>query len=244
MLAIAGVFMAILLIFVELGFFFAVPQGGMLLYDNLQFDLLMTSNRYEYQAQPGQFPRGQLDRARAAPEVAQAPAAPSAAGGERPDLVALALERLSESLRSARVRLGKVRPWARQHRLALSMVAALLVAGVVLGNLLVQLRPARTADTPVPGLPAANAKADPVVASPAAPASTGAAASGTVVFRIEPWGEILIDKKPTGVSPPLVQMALPAGTHQIEVKHGNDMPWIVQINVEAALPVTVSHRFE
>src|SRR3984893_7741581 len=73
-LAIAGVFMAILLIFVELGFFFAVPQGGMLFYDNLQFDLLMCSNQYQYQAQPGQFPRGQLDRARAAPEVAQATA--------------------------------------------------------------------------------------------------------------------------------------------------------------------------
>jgi putative ABC transport system permease protein len=74
LLAIAGVFMAILLIFVELGFFFAVPQGGMLFYDNLQFDLLMCSNQYEYQAQPGQFPRGQLDRARSAPEVAQATA--------------------------------------------------------------------------------------------------------------------------------------------------------------------------
>src|ERR1700730_211067 len=73
-LAIAGIFMAILLIFVELGFFFAVPQGGMLFYDNLQFDLLMCSNRYESQAQPGQFPRNQLDRARAAPEVAQAAA--------------------------------------------------------------------------------------------------------------------------------------------------------------------------
>src|SRR5215471_12177598 len=71
-LAISGVFMAILLIFVELGFFFAVPQGGMLLYDNMQFDLLMCSNQYEYQAQPGQFPRDQLDRARSAPEVAQA----------------------------------------------------------------------------------------------------------------------------------------------------------------------------
>ena len=66
MLAMAGVFMAILLIFVELGFFFAVPQGGMLLYDNLQFDLLMCSNQYEYQAQPGQFPRSQLERARSA----------------------------------------------------------------------------------------------------------------------------------------------------------------------------------
>jgi putative ABC transport system permease protein len=73
-LAVAGVFMAILLIFVELGFFFAVPQGGMLLYDNLQFDLLMCSNQYEYQAQPGQFPRDQLARARAAPEVAEATA--------------------------------------------------------------------------------------------------------------------------------------------------------------------------
>jgi putative ABC transport system permease protein len=74
MLAIAGVFMAILLIFVELGFFFAVPQGGMLLYDNMHFDLLMCSNQYEYQAQPGQFPRDQLARARAAPGVAQATA--------------------------------------------------------------------------------------------------------------------------------------------------------------------------
>ena len=73
-LAIAGVFMAILLIFVELGFFFAVPQGGMLLYDNMQFDLLMCSNQYEYQAQPGQFPRSQLDRVRTAPEVARATA--------------------------------------------------------------------------------------------------------------------------------------------------------------------------
>jgi putative ABC transport system permease protein len=73
-LAIAGVFMAILLIFVELGFFFAVPQGGMLLYDNMQFDLLMCSNQYEYQAQPGQFPRSELDRVRTAPGVAQATA--------------------------------------------------------------------------------------------------------------------------------------------------------------------------
>lgn len=73
-LAIAGVFMAIVLIFAELGFFFAVPEGGMLLYDNLQFDLLMCSNHYEYQAQPGQFPLTQLNRMRAAPSVAQATA--------------------------------------------------------------------------------------------------------------------------------------------------------------------------
>jgi putative ABC transport system permease protein len=73
-LAIAGVFMAILLVYVELGFFIAVPQGGMLLYDETRFDLLLASNEYEYQAQPGAFPRARLDEARTAPQVAQAAA--------------------------------------------------------------------------------------------------------------------------------------------------------------------------
>jgi putative ABC transport system permease protein len=73
-LAIAGVFMAILLVFVELGFFIAVPQGGLLLYDELRFDLLVASNQYEYQAQPGVFPRARLEKARKAPQVERATA--------------------------------------------------------------------------------------------------------------------------------------------------------------------------
>jgi putative ABC transport system permease protein len=71
-LAVVGVFMAILLVFVQLGFFIAVPQGGMLLYDRTQFDLLIASTGYEYQVQPGEFPLARLDKARTAPEVALA----------------------------------------------------------------------------------------------------------------------------------------------------------------------------
>jgi putative ABC transport system permease protein len=71
-LALIGIFMAILLVFVELGFFYAVPRGGLLLYDNMRFDLLLTSNQYEYQAQPGAFPLGQLERVRSSPDVADA----------------------------------------------------------------------------------------------------------------------------------------------------------------------------
>ena len=71
-LAVAGVFMAILLVFVQLGFFIAVPQGGMLLYDRTRFDLLIASTGYEYQVLPGEFPLSQLDRVRTAPEVALA----------------------------------------------------------------------------------------------------------------------------------------------------------------------------
>ena len=69
-LALIGIFMAILLVFVQLGLFFAVPQGGMLLYDNMRFDLLLVSDQYEYQAQPGAFASTEVDRVRAAPDVA------------------------------------------------------------------------------------------------------------------------------------------------------------------------------
>jgi len=71
-LAVAGVFLAILLVFVQLGFFSAVPRGGMLLYDRTRFDLLIASSSYEYQVQPGEFPLRQLDKAKTGPEVALA----------------------------------------------------------------------------------------------------------------------------------------------------------------------------
>jgi DevC protein len=71
-LTLIGIFMAILLVFIQLGLFLAVPQGGMLLYDNMRFDLLLVSNQYEYQAQPGAFPLSRLTAARASPDVAAA----------------------------------------------------------------------------------------------------------------------------------------------------------------------------
>jgi putative ABC transport system permease protein len=71
-LATGGIFVAILLIFVELGFFMAVPQGGLLIYDHMRFDLLVCSNKYVFQSGSGQFPRARLETAMTVPEVAQA----------------------------------------------------------------------------------------------------------------------------------------------------------------------------
>jgi putative ABC transport system permease protein len=71
-LALAGMFMAILLVFIQLGLFFAVPQGGMLLYDHMRFDLLLVSNEYENQAQPGAFALSRLAAVRSSPDVAEA----------------------------------------------------------------------------------------------------------------------------------------------------------------------------
>jgi putative ABC transport system permease protein len=69
-LATTGVFIAILLVFIELGFFTAVPQGGMLVYDHLRFDLLLCSKNYAFQAEPWQFPRARLTDAAKVPGVA------------------------------------------------------------------------------------------------------------------------------------------------------------------------------
>jgi putative ABC transport system permease protein len=71
-LATGGIFIAILLVFIELGFFVAVPQGGMLIYDHMRFDLLLCSNRYLFQAQSGQFSRARLETARTVAGVAAA----------------------------------------------------------------------------------------------------------------------------------------------------------------------------
>jgi len=71
-LALVGVFIAILLVFIQLGFFIAVPQGGMLVYDNMRFDLLLVSTNYQFQAQPWQFPHARLTDAAKVVGVAQA----------------------------------------------------------------------------------------------------------------------------------------------------------------------------
>jgi putative ABC transport system permease protein len=80
-LAIGGIFIAILLVFIELGFFVAVPQGGLLIYDHMRFDLLVVSDKYLFQAQSGQFARDRLEAARKVPEVAQA--TPAYLGGAK-----------------------------------------------------------------------------------------------------------------------------------------------------------------
>ena len=99
LLALVGMFMAILLVFIQLGLFYAVPQGGMLLYDNMRFDLLLVSDQYEYQAQPGAFALSRLDQVRASPEVAAATALyfgvakwKGGAGGAWPDLFVIGVD--------------------------------------------------------------------------------------------------------------------------------------------------------
>ncbi len=109
-LALVGIVMAILLVFIQLGLFYAVPQGGMLLYDNMRFDLLLVSDQYEYQAQPGAFAQSRLDRVRASPDVAGATPLyfgmakwKSGEGGAWPDLFVIGIDPAGEAFAPASI---------------------------------------------------------------------------------------------------------------------------------------------
>src|SRR3974390_2848998 len=69
MLAMAGIFIAVVMIFLQLGFYASVPEGGMQVYNHMRFDLLMTSSAYVAQSLPYDFPRQRLYQALSLPEV-------------------------------------------------------------------------------------------------------------------------------------------------------------------------------
>lgn len=52
-----------------------------------------------------------------------------------------------------------------------------------------------------------------------------AGATARLAFRIQPQGEIYLDGKRVGLSPPLMEIPLPAGRHAVEVR-GDAMPYV------------------
>jgi putative ABC transport system permease protein len=71
-LTMGGIFISILMIFLQLGFFSSVPKAGMLVYDRLRFDIILTSSSYVFQEQAYEFPRERLYQALALPEIQSA----------------------------------------------------------------------------------------------------------------------------------------------------------------------------
>ena len=69
-IAAGGVAFAVVLVFMELGLLGGVGRTATMLFDNLNFDLLITSGEYLDMSRPGDFPRPRLAQARAADGVA------------------------------------------------------------------------------------------------------------------------------------------------------------------------------
>ena len=84
----------------------------------------------------------------------------------------------------------------------------------------------------------------PIVATPTpeAPATTPLA-TGTVTFAIKPWGNIVVDGISKGASPPLKRLALPPGSHTIEIQNPAGATVSRTIEVVSGKSIPVRHVF-
>ena len=91
---------------------------------------------------------------------------------------------------------------------------------------------------------AAPAAAEPKAApAPAPPAPVVPNPTGRVVFAVQPWGEIYVDGKKRGISPPTKELRLPPGPHTIELRNGTFPAHSETIEVIADEAVRVTHTF-
>ncbi len=69
-------------------------------------------------------------------------------------------------------------------------------------------------------------------------------ANGNLNFTILPWGEIFIDGKRIGVSPPLKKIKVSYGKHQIEIKNTNFSPYRITVKLEAGESMKIRYKFK
>lgn len=62
-------------------------------------------------------------------------------------------------------------------------------------------------------------------------------------FHVKPWGEIFLNGKRVGVSPPLKSLPVPPGTHVVRVENGNLPSFEQSFSVEARDKFVVIHDF-
>ena len=67
---------------------------------------------------------------------------------------------------------------------------------------------------------------------------------GTVTLFIIPWGEVLVDGKLRGVSPPVKSLKLPPGKHKIEIRNTTFPPHAEALDVKSREETAVRHKFQ
>jgi hypothetical protein len=67
---------------------------------------------------------------------------------------------------------------------------------------------------------------------------------GRVTLAVSPWGEVVVDGRSRGVSPPLTELRLPPGKHTIELRNSTFAPHSETIDIAADASVKLKHKFE
>jgi class 3 adenylate cyclase len=97
------------------------------------------------------------------------------------------------------------------------------------------------AKAPRPQVAAPKPEAPAQVAAAAPPAV--AAAAGALQLTVLPWGEVFVDGKSRGVSPPLRTIELPPGVHVVEVRNTAFPSFAQRIEVRSGEAIRFRHQF-
>jgi class 3 adenylate cyclase len=66
---------------------------------------------------------------------------------------------------------------------------------------------------------------------------------GRLELAVLPWGEVLVDGKSRGVSPPLRTLDIPPGSHTIELRNSTFPSHVEKVTVKAGEALKIRHRF-
>jgi class 3 adenylate cyclase len=102
--------------------------------------------------------------------------------------------------------------------------------------------PAAASATPPPATDEKPATA--IAKTVVKPVTKPAVVQGTVSFSIQPWGDVYVNGRSVGASPPLKQSKLAPGTYRIEVKNTTFTPYTVSVEVKSQENVSIKHRFQ
>jgi serine/threonine-protein kinase len=70
------------------------------------------------------------------------------------------------------------------------------------------------------------------------------AASATIAFTVSPWGEVVVDGRSYGATPPLTHLPLPPGEHAVEIRNGVSDPYRTVVRIEPDQVLRIQHKFE
>jgi class 3 adenylate cyclase len=95
---------------------------------------------------------------------------------------------------------------------------------------------------------AATAKTKPPAGKGQAPADSpkpsAAGGAGKLVLTVTPWGEIYVDGRHVGTTPPVYEVPLAAGSHRLEIRHPDFPAHARTVEIQAGRRVAVTHWFQ
>jgi serine/threonine-protein kinase len=74
-------------------------------------------------------------------------------------------------------------------------------------------------------------------------AAVAPGSGGRVELAVAPWGEVLVDGKSRGLSPPLRVLDLVPGAHTVEIRNSTFPAYVEKVQIKPGEAVKIRHRF-